>query len=133
MRKIIVVVVVLVIGTMFIFKVKEQEVTTISTFRNNKDLISAYVDGEDITTSYEIARKKAIENVQKYLDLTQEEIGQIVDCMMGDKYITLELFYHGDKYTFFCNYEGKLLGINREENYVLSEWEKNVYQQESAE
>ncbi|WP_373237165.1 hypothetical protein [Hungatella hathewayi] len=124
MKKLVVVVVVLSIISLYTLRAEEQAV--ISTFRNNRELVSAYIDGKDVTDYYSSALEKA-------LRLSTQEMEAASDCMMGTEYITIELIYDGNKYTFCCGSSGKILSVNAEKNYSLNEWEKRVYSSESTE
>ena len=131
MKKLVVVVVVLSIISLYTLRAEEQAV--ISTFRNNRELVSAYIDGKDVTDYYSSALDKALKNVKDYLGLSTQEMEAASDCMMGTEYITIELIYYGNKYTFCCGSSGKILSVNAEKNYSLNEWEKRVYSSESTE
>jgi len=131
MKKLVVVVVVLSIISLYTLRAEEQAV--ISTFRNNRELVSAYINEKDVTDDYSSALEKALKNVKDYLGLSTQEMKTASDCMMGTEYITIELIYDGSKYTFCCDSSGKILSVSAEKNYSLNEWEKRVYRSESTE
>ena len=119
MKKLIVVFAIFILYTL---RIEEQ--TVISTFRDNRELVSVYIDGKDVTSNYASALESALKNVKDYLGLSTQEIKTASDCMMGTEYITVELIHDGSKYTFCCDSTGKILSLHTEKNYVLNEWER---------
>ena len=87
MKKLVVFVVALSIISLYTLRVEKQEV--ISTFRSNRELVSAYIDGKDVTDDYSSALEKSLKNVKDYLGLSAQEMETVSDCMMGTKYITI--------------------------------------------
>lgn len=122
MKKKLVVIMVLLFVSVYTVKSKEEPV--ISSFRNNRELISTYINGYNVTNEYTSALEKALESVKEYLCLTTQELENADDCILGNKYITIELIYDGVKYTFCCDLEGKILSMNKEEDYFLDEWDR---------
>lgn len=130
MKKLVVVVALSIIS-LCTLRVEKQEV--ISTFRSNRELVSAYIDGKNVTDDYSSALEKSLKNVKDYLGLSAQEMETVSDCMMGTEYITIELIYDESKYTFCCDSSGKILSVSVEKNYSLNEWEKRVYKPRSTE
>lgn len=81
--------------------------------RSGEEVLSAYMNGENVTEEYKEREQRAKDTIATFLNRESSEIEFHTYCMLEMDGMTIEAPIDGIEYTFTLNIEGELLGIGR--------------------
>lgn len=77
------------------------------------EVVSAYLDGEDVTEERKALEVQTEEAVSKFLNREREELEFDVFCMLEQDGMTIEVMVDEVSYTFTCGMQGDIIGVGR--------------------
>lgn len=110
-RSIILVMVLSLTGCVQIEKREECHSSTIVT--SGGEVVSAYVDGEDVTGERKALEEQTKEAVSKFLNRNKEELEFSMFCMLEMDGMTIEVVVDEVSYTFTCSMQGDIIRVGR--------------------
>lgn len=77
------------------------------------EVVSAYLDGEDVTEERKALEVQAEEAVSGFLNRERDELEFDMFCMLEQDGMTIEVMVDGVSYTFTCSMQGDIIGVGR--------------------
>lgn len=110
-RSIILVMVLLLMGCTQTEKHEEGHSSTIVT--SGGEIVSAYVDGEDVTDERKALEEQTKDAISGFLNRGKEELEFSMFCMLEMDGMTIEVVVDEVSYTFTCSMQGDIIGMGR--------------------
>lgn len=112
-KSIVLVMVLLLAGCAQTEKQEEGHSSTIVT--SGGEIVSAYVDGEDLTDERKALEEQMKDAISEFLNRDKEELEFSMFCMLGTDGMTIEVVADEVSYTFKCSMQGDIIGMGRTE------------------
>ena len=77
------------------------------------EVVSAYLDGEDVTKERKALEVQTEEAVSGFLNRERDELEFDMFCMLEQDGMTVEVMVEGVSYTFTCSMQGDIIGVGR--------------------
>lgn len=77
------------------------------------EVVSAYLDGEDVTEERKALEVQTEETVSGFLNRERDELEFDMFCMLEQDGMTIEVMVNGVSYTFTCSMQGDIIGVGR--------------------
>lgn len=77
------------------------------------EVISAYLDGEDVTEERKALGVQTEEAVSGFLNRERDELEFDMFCMLEQDGMTIEVMVDEVSYTFTCSMQGDIIGVGR--------------------
>ncbi len=110
-RSIVLVMVLLLTGCTQTEKYEEGHSSTIVT--SGGEIVSAYVDGEDVTDERKALEEQTKDAISGFLNRGKEELEFSMFCMLEMDGMTIEVVVDEVSYTFTCSMQGDIIGMGR--------------------
>ena len=92
-------------------KYEEGHSSTIVT--SGGEIVSAYVDGEDVTDERKALEEQTKDAISGFLNRGKEELEFSMFCMLEMDGMTIEVVVDEVSYTFTCSMQGDIIGMGR--------------------
>lgn len=110
-KSIVLIMVLLLAGCAQIEKQEEGHSSTIVT--SGGEIVSAYVDGEDVTDERKALEEQTKDAISEFLNREKEELEFSMFCMLEMDGMTIEVVVDEVSYTFTCSMQGDIIGMGR--------------------
>ncbi len=91
---------------------EKEEVGTSITYISNGEVVSAYVNGVDVTDERKALEEKLKDSVSEYYGINEKEIEFQTFCMLGVEMMTVEVEVQQEWYLVTGDTEGEILSVN---------------------
>lgn len=110
-KSIVLIMVLLLAGCVQTEKQEEGHSSTIVT--SGGEIVSAYVDGEDVTDERKALEEQTKDAISGFLNRDKEELEFSMFCMLEMDGMTIEVVVDEVSYTFTCSMQGDIIRMGR--------------------
>ena len=110
-KSIVLIMVLLLAGCVQTEKQEEGHSSTIVT--SGGEIVSAYVDGEDVTDERKALEEQTKDAISGFLNRDKEELEFSMFCMLEMDGMSIEVIVGEVSYTFFCSMQGDIISAGR--------------------